>query len=197
MLPALPNSIGCDEAAGQDCGLAVAWGIKAKCHANLSAVSTEVHLDQWWWTLCLPHCLFMGLFWLCVVYLVCKISLQVLVCLLAACLVVCYMWLMWLWFVCIPVWFLCVCKCVESVCVSGVFYWVRWGRVYRVGPSRAWISDLRIPESPLITSVCCFATEKPLPHLSWLRPSSFLSPHLSVVPVSLDFNLTLSWSTHV
>lgn len=60
MLPVLPNCIGCDEAAGHDCGLAVAWGIKAKYHTNLSAVSMEVHLDQWWWTLCLPQCLFMG-----------------------------------------------------------------------------------------------------------------------------------------
>lgn len=122
-----------------------------------------------------------GIFWLCVVYLVCKFSLQVLVCLLAICLVVCYMWLLWLWFVCIPVWFLCVCKCVESVCVSGVFYWVRWGRVYRAGPSRARISDLRIPEPPLITSVCCSVQRNPCRIFLGSIPPVFSHPSIAAL----------------
>lgn len=37
----------------------------------------------------------------------------------------------------------------------GVFYWLRWGHVYRAGPSRAQNSDPHIPEPPLIASVCC------------------------------------------
>ena len=36
---------------------------------------------------------------------------------------------------------------------------MRWGRVYRAGLSRARISDPRIPEPPLIASVC-FSPEK-------------------------------------
>lgn len=68
---------------------------------------------------------------------------------------------LWLWFVCIPVRFSCVCECVESVCVLGVFCWLRWGHVYRVGPSRAQISDLHIPEPPLIASVCCSPQRNP------------------------------------
>lgn len=51
--------------------------------------------------------------------------------------------------------FLCVCVCVESVCVLGILCWLTWGRVYRAGPSRAQISDPHIPEPPLIASVCC------------------------------------------
>lgn len=37
----------------------------------------------------------------------------------------------------------------------GVFFWLRQGCVYRVGPSRAQISDPHIPEPPLMASVCC------------------------------------------
>lgn len=51
------------------------------------------------------------------------------------------------------VWVLCLCVLKLYVCL-GVFCWLRWGRVYRAGPSRAQISDLHIPEPPLIASVC-------------------------------------------
>lgn len=87
---------------------------------------------------------------------------------LAVCLVV------WLWFVCISVRFLCVCECVESVCVMGVFCWLRWGRVYRAGPSRAQISDLHIPEPPLIAFVCCSPQRNPC--------------RISLGSISLDFS---------
>lgn len=50
---------------------------------------------------------------------------------------------------------------------------LRRGRVYRAGPSRAHISDLHIPQPPLIASVCC----SPRRRRSWsLHLSALLSP---------------------
>lgn len=66
-----------------------------------------------------------------------------------------------LFFFCIPVWFSCVCEFAGPVCVLGVFCWLRRGRVYRAGPSRAQISDLHIPEPPLMASVCCSPQRTP------------------------------------
>lgn len=101
-------------------------------------------------------------------------------------------WVFFWWFVWLYVAAASVCLHPSEVFMCtwvclGVFCWLRWGRVYRAGPSRARISDPHIPEPPLIASVCCFPQSNPSPHLSWLHLSSFLSPlyycphpHLSI-----------------
>lgn len=85
------------------------------------------------------------------------------------------------------------------VCWSrGVLCWLRRGRVYRAGPSRAHISDLHIPEPPLIASVCCSPQRSSPPHLAGLHLSTFArtsvplpSPHLSIFhhPSAVHFSL--------
>lgn len=95
-------------------------------------------------------------------------------------------------FVCIPVWFSCACECVESVCVFGVFCWLRWGRVYRAGPSRAQISDPHIPEPPLIASVCCSLQRNPCSISLGSIPPVFSHPSITALNPICQFSSPLA-----